>query len=56
MRLLRTGEVAKRIGVHRETVRLWCKSGYLPAIKVGAHYRIREDHLEDWQRTHANSD
>ena len=41
-RLLRTGEVASRLGVSRQHVVDLCKQGKLPHIMVGAHRRIPE--------------
>jgi excisionase family DNA binding protein len=40
-RAYRVGQVAAAIGVHRDTVRGWCRSGKLPCMKTpGGHYRI----------------
>lgn len=45
--LLTTGEVAKLLGMSRETVRLWCKTGKLKAIRTpGGQYRIPRSELE----------
>ena len=48
--LLKTSAVAERLNVSRETVRVWCKTGKIPALKVGCHYRVPQDLLEDWVR------
>ena len=42
MILLTTGEVASRLSVCNRTVRTMIKSRQLPAIRVGAEYRIDE--------------
>ena len=34
MRLLRVGEVARRLGIAELTVRRWCDSGRLPAMRL----------------------
>src|SRR5260370_3160866 len=40
MRLLRSGEVAKRLGLHPLTVRRWVKEGKIAAIPMGREARI----------------
>jgi putative resolvase len=43
----RVGQVAEMLGVHRDTVQLWCRAGKLAAIRtVGGHYRIAADSLD----------
>ena len=39
-------DVARRLGVHRVTVWGWVKRGWLPAIRVGHHYRVPRDIVE----------
>lgn len=34
-------EVAALLKISQITARRWCKSGKIPAIKIGNHYRIR---------------
>ena len=52
-RLLTTAEAAQRVGVKEATVRTWCTSGDLPAVKVGRKWRIRPGELDAFldQRT-----
>jgi len=38
------------IGVKETTVYKWCKEGKLPCLKVGKHWRIRREALEDFLR------
>lgn len=46
-KLLRTSEVAERLGVHTGTVAQYIRDGSLQAISTtGGHYRIYEDDLE----------
>jgi len=40
-RLLRSGEVAKRVGPHPLTVRRWVKEGEIAAIPIGREARRR---------------
>src|ERR671926_1928412 len=46
--LLGAGEVAGLVGVKETTVYRWCKEGRLPCLKVGKHWRIRREALEDF--------
>src|SRR5919112_618567 len=46
--LLAATEVAGMIGVKETTVYKWCKEGKLPCLKVGKHWRIRREALEDF--------
>ena len=36
------------VGVKQTTVYRWCKEGKLPCLKVGKHWRIRREALEDF--------
>ncbi|WP_394356123.1 IS607 family transposase [Thermococcus stetteri] len=45
VRLYRTGEVAKRLGVSAMTIRRWVKSGKIKAHKIGKEYRIPESEV-----------
>jgi excisionase family DNA binding protein len=42
-RLLRSGEVAKRLGLHPLTVRRWVKEGKIAAVQIGREARIPID-------------
>ena len=46
--LLAATDVASMIGVKETTVYRWCKEGRLPCLKVGKHWRIRREVLEDF--------
>src|ERR671916_2141433 len=46
--LLGAEDVAELIGVKETTVYRWCKEGKLPCLKVGKHWRIRREALEDF--------
>jgi excisionase family DNA binding protein len=48
--LLAATDVADIIGVKETTVYKWCKEGKLPCLKVGKHWRIRREALEDFLR------
>jgi len=41
-------EVAELTGYHQETIRIWIRTGQLPAFKLGGrHYRISSATVED---------
>ena len=46
--LLAATEVARLVGIKETTVYKWCKEGKLPCLKVGKHWRIRREALEDF--------
>ena len=48
--LLAATDVAELVGVKETTVYKWCKEGKLPCLKVGKHWRIRREALENFLR------
>jgi excisionase family DNA binding protein len=46
--LLSAEDVAAYLGVGQVTVYRWCREGRLPCLKVGKHWRIRREVLEDF--------
>src|ERR687895_2959692 len=46
--LLAATDVAGMIGVKETTVYKWCSEGKLPCLKIGKHWRIRREVLEDF--------
>ena len=48
--LLAATDVAQLMGIKETTVYKWCKEGKLPCLKVGKHWRIRREALEDFLR------
>jgi excisionase family DNA binding protein len=48
--LLAATDVAHLMGIKETTVYKWCKEGKLPCLKVGKHWRIRREALEDFLR------
>src|ERR687897_3635664 len=51
MGLLGAEEVAGLVGVKETTVYKWCKEGRLPCLKVGKHWRVRREALEDFLKS-----
>jgi excisionase family DNA binding protein len=48
--LLSAEDVAELMGVKETTVWRWCREGNLPCLKVGKHWRVRPEALEDFLR------
>jgi excisionase family DNA binding protein len=48
--LLGAEDVAELMGVKESTVWRWCREGHLPCLKVGKHWRVRREDLEDFLR------
>ncbi len=48
--LLSAGDVAGLMGLKETTVWRWCREGHLPCLKVGKHWRVRREALEDFLR------
>jgi len=48
--LLSAEDVAGLMGVGEATVWRWCREGNLPCLKVGKHWRVRREALEDFLR------
>jgi excisionase family DNA binding protein len=48
--LLGAEDVAGLMGVKESTVWRWCREGNLPCLKVGKHWRVRREALEDFLR------
>jgi excisionase family DNA binding protein len=55
MELLGAEDVAELIGVKETTVWRWCREGRLPCLKVGKHWRIRREALEDFLKQRERS-
>src|SRR3712207_4257395 len=48
--LLSAEDVAGLMGVKESTVWRWCREGNLPCLKVGKHWRVRREALEEFLR------
>ncbi len=53
--LLAAADVAGIVGVKETTVYRWCKEGKLPCLKVGKHWRVRREALEDFLKSSERS-
>lgn len=54
-RYMSTREVALRLGIHRDTVRKYCREGQLKGIKIGERHRVREGDLLNFIREREES-
>lgn len=50
--VLTVDEVARYLRVHPMTVQRWCRTGELPAAKIGRAYRIKRGDLDRWWAEH----
>ena len=48
--ILSAEDVAELMGVKESTVCRWCREETLPCLKVGKHWRVRREALEDFLR------
>ena len=48
--LLSAEDVAELMGMKETTIWRWCREGNLPCLKVGKHWRVRREALEDFLR------
>lgn len=46
--ILNPKQAATLLGIDEETVRLWCRTGRLPGIKMGGIWRLRRAALTEW--------
>ena len=46
--ILTADEVAEYLGLHRETVYLYAKTGRIPAFKIGYTWRFKKKSNEGW--------
>ena len=51
--VLTVDEVARYLRVHPMTVQRWCRTGDLPAAKIGRAYRVKKSDLEEWWAHHS---
>ena len=52
--MLTPREVAEYLKVPIRTVWRWCRTGTLPAVKIGKYWRIPRDELEAFIKTRPN--
>ena len=52
-RLLTTSEVAGLLRIATRTVCLWAECSELPGMKMGRHWRFRDEDISAWLKEHA---
>ena len=53
--LLSVEDVAELMEVGKATIWRWCREGNLPCLKVGKHWRVRREALEDFLKRRERS-
>ena len=53
--LLSVPEAASLLRIHPKTVQAKCRSGELPAFRIGREWRFRTSSLDRWVGEHLNS-
>ena len=46
--IMTADEVADYLGLHRETVYLYAKTGRIPAFKIGYTWRFKRKSIDNW--------
>lgn len=46
MKLLKSDDVAARLGISVQTARRWMRSGTVPAVRIGSFWYVSEAELE----------
>lgn len=41
-------EIAKHLGVSKDTIRIWIKKGVIPHRKIGKQYKFRISEVDAW--------
>ena len=47
-RLYSVEEIAKHIGVSKDTIRAWVKKETIPFYKVGRQYKFKLSEIDEW--------
>lgn len=47
-------QVAERLGLHPNTIRLWLRQGAMPGVRIGRLWRVRESDLEAYAESRRN--
>ncbi len=49
-------EIAKHLGVSKDTIRAWIKKETIPYHKVGRQYKFRLSEVDDWVESGESAD
>ena len=55
-RLYGVEEVAKHIGVSKDTIRAWAKKETIPFYKVGRQYKFKLSEIDEWVASGKSAD
>lgn len=56
MEMYTSDEVADILKVKERTIRQWLRDGKLKGVKIGTHWRIMEEDLQDFIERHKKGD
>lgn len=49
-------EIAKHLGVSKDTIRAWIKKGTIPYHKIGRQYKFRLSEVDAWVESGESAD
>ncbi len=55
-RWLSLEEIAKHLGVHKDTIRGWIKKDSIPFYKVGRQYKFSLTEVDNWVKSGKSAD
>ncbi len=55
-RLYSVEEIAKHIGVSKDTIRAWVKKETIPFYKVGRQYKFKLSEIDEWVASGKSAD
>lgn len=55
-RLYSVEEIAKHIGVSKDTIRAWAKKETIPFYKVGRQYKFKLSEIDEWVASGKSAD
>ena len=55
-RLYSVEEIAKHIGVSKDTIRAWVKKETIPYYKVGRQYKFKLSEIDEWVASGKSAD
>ena len=44
-------EIAKYLGVNKDTIRIWIKKSDIPACKIGRQWKFKKEEVDAWVKS-----